>query len=942
MYVPYLGIDNNDREKMLETIGVSSIDQLFIDIPENLLLNRDLNLEPGYQEWEVIRYFNELANQNQSKQILDFKGAGCYRHHVPSLVKAISSRGEFLTSYTPYQPEVSQGTLEAIYKFQSYIADLTGMEIANASMYDAATAFAEAITMSYRLDKNREIYLSKYIHPEYITVARNYLDPLGIKYHFYENISDIPENQTVIIQNPNFYGELISKDSETILKKTIEGNNLFLVVVVPEPFALIAGNKLSEIGAQIVCGSAQSFGNPLHYGGAQVGFMACKLEHVRQIPGRIVGKTTDRNGKSGFVLTFQAREQHIKRERASSNICTNQSLHALCTSVYLSLMGKTKLREITKDIWSKTQAFKKALAVFPGIEIKTENPFNEFCIAIEPSNPLNDLFSRFGVSVGKILKDNSSLFSLDFSKNLYLITISELHSLTDLNNFLTQASEYLAKHGQELPIPRISSEDLQKLSYEFYTLNLAEINIPDKSELEVCRYFTNLSRKNFSIDTNFYPLGSCTMKYNPKVNDEVAMSPQWLDLHPYDKDEEVQGALTVISELNKSLCEITGFHKFSLQPAAGAHGEYTALLIAKKYFEDLKQKDRDIVLVPDSAHGTNPASASMAGFKTISVKSKSDGDVDIDDLIEVINKNKNRIAVFMLTNPNTFGLFSQNILEAVKLIHGDGGLMYYDGANLNAIAGVCRPGDMGFDLLHLNLHKTFSTPHGGGGPGAGPIGTSERLSQYLPYPQLAKNDQGQFYWDHQVKNSIGKVRSFYGNFNVLLRALAYIKRNGREGIKRIGETSTLNANYIQACIKKSPILSQDGIFQPKFNRVCKHEFIISAQKLKEKLGITALDVAKRLLDKGIHAPTIYFPISVPEIIMIEPTETEPKSSLDSLVVAFEEILQEAQTEAGGALLKSAPNTTELSRFDDVKAVKEPMLSEVMERQANTSRQTVSQ
>jgi glycine dehydrogenase subunit 2 len=351
--------------------------------------------------------------------------------------------------------------------------------------------------------------------------------------------------------------------------------------------------------------------------------------------------------------------------------------------------------------------------------------------------------------------------------------------------------------------------------------------------------------------------------------------------------------------------------------------------MAKKYFEDRKE-ERTIVLVPDSAHGTNPASASMAGFKTVSVKSSTDGNVDLEDLEKVISKHKKKIAVMMLTNPNTLGLFNQNILEVVKMVHEDGGLMYYDGANLNAICGISRPGDMGFDLLHLNLHKTFSTPHGGGGPGAGPVGASRALAPYLPGPSLKKDSEGDLFWDYESRESIGRVRAFNGNFNVLLRALAYIKRNGKEGIKRIAETATLNANYIQARVRKSKVLSANDLFKPKFDRVCKHEFIISAQKLKEEYGITALDVAKRLLDKGIHAPTIYFPLTVPETIMIEPTETEPKSSLDALVTAFEEIITEAGTEQGRQMLKTAPHTTKFSRFDDVKAVKEPILSEKME------------
>lgn len=922
----YSGITEQDRNNMLETIGVSSIDELFIDIPENLLLKRDLNLETAYPEWQLHKYFNELAAQNQNARAIDFKGAGCYQHHVPALVKAIASRGEFLTAYTPYQPEVSQGTLEAIYKFQTYMSDLSGMDIANASMYDGATAFAEALTMSWRINSKREIYISKYIHPEYISVARNYLDPLGIKYHFYDSIAEIPDGSTMVIATPNFYGEIITADTANVLKQLKEKHNLFLIVTVTEPYSLVAQIKPSELGAQIVCGSAQSFGNPMHYGGAQVGFISTRLDYVRQMPGRIVGKTTDRKGQMGYVLTFQAREQHIKRERASSNICTNQSLHALCTAIYLTQMGQGGLRKIAENIWTKTRAFKEALKALPGLEVKTDNPFNEICVAIDSSSPLNKLFNEYSVNVATILKNDSFLFSLDFSKNLYLFAISEIHSMEEINSFLGNACSILAEDGHNIRAPYISHEDIDKFSKEFKLLKLPEVSIPDKGELEVCRYFTNLSQKNFSIDTNFYPLGSCTMKYNPKINDEIASAAAWTNLHPYETDANIQGALEVYQELNKALCEITGFHKFSLQPSAGAHGEYSALLMAQKYFADIKQ-DRKVVLVPDSAHGTNPASASMAGFKIITVKSTVDGDVDIVDLEQIIDKNKNQIAVFMLTNPSTLGLFSQNILEVAKLIHGDGGLMYYDGANLNAIVGVSRPGDMGFDLIHLNLHKTFSTPHGGGGPGAGPVGASQALAPYLPGADLKKNKEGKLYWDYSSATSIGRVRSFNGNFNVLLRALCYIKANGREGLRLVGETATLNANYLQARVKASPILSEDSLFEPRFDRPCKHEFIISAAKLKERYGITALDVAKRLLDKGIHAPTVYFPLTVPETIMIEPTETEPKSSLDALIDAFEEIICEAKSEEGRAILKNAPHSTQFSRFDDVKAVKEPVLSD---------------
>jgi len=420
------------------------------------------------------------------------------------------------------------------------------------------------------------------------------------------------------------------------------------------------------------------------------------------------------------------------------------------------------------------------------------------------------------------------------------------------------------------------------------------------------------------------------MKYNPKINDAIANEVSWTGVHPYEDEKNIQGVLKVYEELNQSLCEITGFDSFSLQSAAGAQGEFSALLMAKKYFNDKETPERNIVLVPDSAHGTNPASAIMAGFKVISVRSAADGDVDLEHLNELCTIHSKSIAVFMLTNPNTLGIFSKRIQIITKTIHEHGGLMYYDGANLNAIVGTSRPGDMGFDLIHLNVHKTFSTPHGGGGPGAGPVGAKGELVKYLPSPYLVKDAGGNLKWDKTKSQSIGRIRSFHGNFNVLIRALTYIKSNGKEGISQIGQIATLNANYLQEKIRKSPILSEEGLFSPYFNEVCKHEFIISVSKLKEKYDISALDIAKNLLDKGIHAPTIYFPTNINECIMIEPTETESKESLDALVLALEEIITLAKTEAGRELIKTAPHTTEFSRFDEVKAVKEPVLSWMME------------
>lgn len=937
----YFNDDSQNIAEMLNAIGVTDLEALFSDIPKDLLLKRDLALDSALSEWELKDYFHDLALEN-TYLTKNFKGAGSYQHHVPALVKYISSRGEFLTSYTPYQPEVSQGTLRAIYMFQSFIADICGMDLANASMYDAATALAESICMAHRLDKKRKIYIHKFIHPEYIEVCENYLESLGLEFKIFTDLSEVEDFAILSIANPNFYGECLTDIELEAINAEVKRRNLFLIISSSEPFTLFTQKKMASIGAQIVCGSAQSFGNPVFYGGAQVGFISSKLEHVRQMPGRIVGKTIDRRGNSGYALTFQAREQHIKRDRASSNICTNQSIHALSVAVYLSLLGVKGIRELVLDNFLKAELAKALLGEVKGCNVNSQNTFNEFVLSLDKaliSESLLSLLDNYAVDLDKfqnlkiknLIKD-----SLLGAKN-YLVCLTEIHSLKDIYNFINQLRAIL----NEQALKFTDLEDRYKaLKLEFSSvgkgftklkyLEIANYKFPQMTELEVCRYFTRLSQKNFSIDTNFYPLGSCTMKYNPKINDEIASHSAWTNAHPYESDANLQGLLKIYEELNKSLTEITGFDAFSLQPAAGAQGEFSALLMAKKYFQDKGLSQRNIVLVPDSAHGTNPASAVMAGFKVITVKSAEDGDVDLAHLEALCEANSENIAVFMLTNPNTLGIFSKQIEKISSLVHQYGGLMYYDGANLNAIVGVSRPGDMGFDLIHLNVHKTFSTPHGGGGPGAGPVGAKGALVDYLPSPYLKRDSSAKLFWATDNPKSIGRVRSFYGNFNVLIRALAYIKSNGREGISQIGRMATLNANYLQERIRNSKILSEGGLFVPYFNSVCKHEFIISASKLKEKYDISALDIAKALLDRGIHAPTIYFPINVNECIMIEPTETESKESLDSLVTALEEIISLAKIDSSRELIKNSPQLTALSRFDEVKAVKEPVLSWMME------------
>ncbi|AKI97208.1 aminomethyl-transferring glycine dehydrogenase subunit GcvPB [Kosmotoga pacifica] len=435
--------------------------------------------------------------------------------------------------------------------------------------------------------------------------------------------------------------------------------------------------------------------------------------------------------------------------------------------------------------------------------------------------------------------------------------------------------------------------------------------LPECSEVDVVRHYTELSRKNYSVDNGFYPLGSCTMKYNPRLNEEIASLEGFSYLHPYQPVETIQGVLEVMYDLQNMLAEITGMDAFTLQPAAGAHGELTGMLIVKKYFELRGETQRKKVIVPDSAHGTNPASATMAGFEVVEIASNESGLVDLDNLRAALD---DTIAAIMLTNPNTLGLFEKDILEISEMAHKNGTLLYYDGANLNAIMGHVRPGDMGFDIIHLNLHKTFSTPHGMGGPGSGPVGVKKHLEGLLPVPVVRLNNDG-YYLDYDLPNTIGKVRSFYGNFRVILKAYAYIKMLGKDGLKLASEMAVLNANYLRVKLSK--------LIPPSYPGTCKHEFVLDGSKLLKEYGIKTLDLAKRLLDYGLHPPTVYFPLIVHEALMIEPTETESKDNLDKFAETIEKIVEEARKDP--EILKNAPYTTPVRRLDETTASRKPIL-----------------
>lgn len=469
------------------------------------------------------------------------------------------------------------------------------------------------------------------------------------------------------------------------------------------------------------------------------------------------------------------------------------------------------------------------------------------------------------------------------------------------DNIFEKAKEWLSINTENTDIPA----NLQRKK---------GLRMPSLSEIEVVRHYTYLSTLNYGVDTGFYPLGSCTMKYNPKVCEKIAALPGFLNAHPNQDDESVQGILEIIFKTDKILSDLMGYSAFTFQPAAGSHGEHTGLLIIRAYLESRGDSDRNIVLVPDTAHGTNPASAAVSGFKVRAIPSDDEGNVDLDALKSAVSEYK--VAALMLTNPSTLGLFESNILEISKIVHDAGGLLYYDGANANALLGFMRPGDMGFDVCHLNLHKSFATPHGGGGPGSGPVGVKDFLVPFLPKPLVFLDEEGQYYLDMSLEKSIGRVHGFHGNINVVIKALVYIYSLGIDGLKSVSKQAILNANYLKKRLSENYMIP--------YNRACMHEFVISVAREKADKGVSAIDIAKRLIDYGIHPPTIYFPLNVPECLMIEPTETETKATLDEFIEIMEKIKVEIDTNPG--LLKNAPYNTVVRRLDEAMAVKKPKLT----------------
>ena len=881
----HIGPRNQDIKKMLEEIDCSSLDDLINKtVPNKILTKKSLNLRPGMSEQfnKVNMQLLSIKNTFQKSYI----GLGYHGTITPSVIlRNILENPGWYTAYTPYQPEVSQGRLEMLMNFQQMIIDLTGMEISNASLLDESTAAAEAMMLAYK-QKNKlkdTFCIQNNCHPQTLSVLKTRAEPLGIKIL----ISDKPNGDTFacLIQNPDTFGEIANLDKLIKLNK----DNNSLTIIAADIMSLVLMKSPGELGADIVIGSSQRFGIPMGFGGPHAAFFATKNEYKRLIPGRIIGVSVDRNNNKSFRMALQTREQHIRREKATSNICTAQALLAIMSAAYAIYHGPERLKTIALTIHHNACFLKKGLE-YLGFNCLSNKFFDTLKIKT------NDK-SKYWVD--KSIKENINFRYID--KDCFSINLDETTSLEDVDNLIKFFNEKNIEFNYKKINDLVNVEQIfdSKLKRNDEILSHPIFNIYH-SETEMMRYLKFLENKDIALNQSMIPLGSCTMKLNSASEMLPITLKGFSDAHPFLQPEQRLGYSQLMKELISMLKEITGFDTISLQPNAGAQGEFAGLLAIKKFHESKNDFNRNICLIPSSAHGTNPASAHMCGMSVVIVKCDSNGNVDIDDLKIKIKENQNNLSALMITYPSTHGVFEETIVEICNLIHDAGGQVYMDGANLNALVGIAKPGNFGPDVSHINLHKTFCIPHGGGGPGMGPIGVKKHLIPFLPGHPLIDNEIG-------IQKQEAVSAAPWGSASILPISYSYISMMGSEGLKKATQVAILNANYIKKKLDPYfPIL-----YRGKNNMVA-HECIIDIRPYKELYNITEEDVAKRLIDYGFHAPTMSFP--VPGTLMIEPTESESKEEIDRFCAAMISIYQEIQNIKDNIFdkednpLKNAPHT----------------------------------
>ncbi|MDF2387727.1 aminomethyl-transferring glycine dehydrogenase [Nostoc ellipsosporum NOK] len=895
----HIGPNFDDIEQMLDLLGFPSLDVL-IDktVPQTIRLNQPLQLPEAQSEYAALAKLKKIAAKNQVCR--SYIGMGYYDCITPPVIaRNILENPGWYTAYTPYQPEIAQGRLEALLNFQTMIIDLTGLEIANASLLDEATAAAEAMSVSYGVCKNKAnaYFVSRDCHPQTIDVLQTRAKPLGI------NLI-IGDHQTFNFDQPIFGAVLQYPASDGTIydyRAFIEKAHAkgALVTVAADLLSLTLLTPPGEFGADIAVGSTQRFGIPLGFGGPHAAYFATKEEYKRQVPGRIVGVSKDAQGKPALRLVLQTREQHIRREKATSNICTAQVLLAVMASMYAVYHGPAGLKQIAFDIHQLTLTLAAGLKRL-GYKISSENVFDTLRVELGTNNQQAILEASQARNINlRIFDDNAVGISLDETTTPEdLIDLWQIFALTDDLPFTI---EELTPSSASSPHSRKSTYLTHPVFNRYH------------SETELLRYLHKLESKDLSLTTSMIPLGSCTMKLNATAEMIPVTWEEFAKIHPFAPPSQTRGYQILFQQLEAWLAEITGFAGVSLQPNAGSQGEYAGLLVIRQYHESRGETHRNVCLIPTSAHGTNPASAVMCGMKVVAVACDADGNIDVADLKAKAEKHSHELAALMVTYPSTHGVFEEGIEEICAVVHSHGGQVYMDGANMNAQVGICRPGDIGADVCHLNLHKTFCIPHGGGGPGMGPIGVASHLVPFLPGHTVVGNKKEAIPSPQSPvpsRQPTGAVAAApWGSASILVISWMYIAMMGAAGLTEATKVAILNANYIAKKLEPYyPVLYKGK------NGLVAHECILDLRSLKKSANIEIDDVAKRLMDYGFHAPTVSWPVA--GTIMVEPTESESKQELDRFCDALIAIRQEiAEIESGKAdaednVLKNAPHTTQ--------------------------------
>ncbi|MCE6961286.1 aminomethyl-transferring glycine dehydrogenase [Cereibacter sphaeroides] len=871
----HIGPSPAEMEEMLRVVGVSSLDQLIDEtVPASIRQDEPLDWAP-LAEHELLARMREVAAKN--RVMASLIGQGYYGTVTPPAIQRnILENPAWYTAYTPYQPEIAQGRLEALLNYQTMVADLTGLPVANASLLDEATAAAEAMTMAERASKSkaRAFFVDADCHPQTIAVIRTRAEPLGIEVIVGTLDQLVPgEVFGALFQYPGTYG--LVRDLSIEIAALHEAKAV--AIVATDLLALCLLKEPGAMGADIAIGSSQRFGVPMGYGGPHAAFMSCKDELKRSMPGRLVGVSVDARGNKAYRLALQTREQHIRREKATSNVCTAQALLAVMASFYAVFHGPKGLRHIAERVHLNTVRLAEALKA-AGAQVSPEAFFDTITVEVGVGQAGILAAARHrGINLRKVGRDRVGI-SLDETTNADVIA-----RVLDAFGIHEPAPE---KVGLGFPEAMLRQSDY--LTHPVFHMN--------RAESEMMRYMRRLSDRDLALDRAMIPLGSCTMKLNAAAEMMPITWPEFASLHPFAPVDQAAGYTEAIKDLSERLCRITGYDAMSMQPNSGAQGEYAGLLTIHAYHRARGEGERNICLIPVSAHGTNPASAQMAGMKVVVVKSAPNGDVDLEDFRDKAAAAGDRLAACMITYPSTHGVFEETVREVCRITHEHGGQVYIDGANMNAMVGLVQPGAIGGDVSHLNLHKTFAIPHGGGGPGMGPIGVKAHLAPYLPgHPETGGHE--------------GPVSAApYGSASILLISWAYCLMMGGEGLTQATRVAILNANYVAARLRGA----YEVLFMGNRGRVA-HECILDTRPFAEA-GVTVDDIAKRLIDNGFHAPTMSWPVA--GTLMVEPTESETKAEIDRFVTALlairDEIaaIEKGEIAAADSPLRHAPHTVE--------------------------------